>query len=110
MNMKATKKEKIAILIQEAIDKGATTAEEIHRAIAELPLTVLDNMGIAPETTENVKKLSDASIGAIYQLVHDINHQVTDLADDFIQKAAKQNKAQAKPKPKAKKHAAGAKV
>lgn len=100
--MTKVKKETVAKLLQEAVDKGATTAEEIHRSIADLPLKVLDNMGIAQETTENVKKLSDASIGAIYQLVHDINHQVTDLADDFIKKAAKQKKAVAKPKAKAK--------
>jgi hypothetical protein len=29
-------------LIQEAIDKGATTVEEIHKSIVDLPLKVLE--------------------------------------------------------------------
>lgn len=77
-------KEKITKVVQGAIDKGATTAEEIHRSIADLPIKVLKNMGVAEETTSNVKEFHDTTIGAIYELVHEINHQVTDLAGDLI--------------------------
>ena len=31
-------------LVEEAVDKGATTAEEIHRSIAELPIKVLEEI------------------------------------------------------------------
>ena len=33
-------------LVEEIVDRGATTTEEIHRAIAELPLTIFDRIGI----------------------------------------------------------------
>ena len=77
-------KENIAKVVQEAVDKGASTAEEIHRSIADLPIKVLENLGVGSETTKNVKDFQDTTIGAIYELVHDINHQVTDLASDLI--------------------------
>lgn len=100
-------KEHVAKLVQEAVDKGASTAEEIHRSIADLPITVLENMGVAGETTQNVKKLQDTTIGAIYELVREINHQVTDLADELISSATKKE-TKPKPKSKAKKEPADA--
>ena len=71
-------------LIEEAIDKGADTAEEINRAILDLPITVLDSLGME-NTSNEVKKVQDGTIGAIYQLVHDINHKVADLATELLE-------------------------
>ena len=73
-------------LIEEAIDKGADTAEEINRAILDLPITVLDSLGME-NTSNEVKKVQDSTIGAIYQLVHDINHKVADLATELLEQA-----------------------
>ena len=81
-----TDKQEVAKLIKEAVDKGATTAEEIHRSIADLPITVLESLGLGDKTTQEVKKIQDTTIGAIYELVHDINHHVADLATDIISK------------------------
>ncbi|MBW2458889.1 MAG: hypothetical protein JRI68_30600, partial [Deltaproteobacteria bacterium] len=36
-------------LVQEAIDKGATTVEEVHQSIASKPLEILEQM--VPEKT-----------------------------------------------------------
>jgi hypothetical protein len=84
-----TDKKEVTKLVQEAIDKGASSAEEIHRAIADLPITVLENLGVAGETTKSFKNIQDTTIGAIYELVHDINHSVTDLASDLLKTAEK---------------------
>ena len=80
---KASDEQTLARLIEEIIDKGADTSEEINRAILDLPITILENLGLE-ETAGGVKKVQDNSIGAIYQLIHDINHQVADLADDLL--------------------------
>ncbi len=75
---------KLARLVEDVIDKGANTAEEINRAILDLPVTVLENLGLG-DTASQVKKVQDSTIGAIYTLIRDINHKVADLADDLLE-------------------------
>jgi hypothetical protein len=74
----------LAQLVEEAVDKGATTAEEIHRAIADLPVTMLDRLGVQENAVKEVRKISDASIGAIYDLIRDINRKVATLASELL--------------------------
>ena len=70
-------------VVEEVIDKGATTAEEIHRAVGELPISVLEGLGLE-ETASRAKSVQDRSIGAIYKLIREVNHQVTGLATDLL--------------------------
>ena len=79
-------KQKISKLIEEAVDKGATTAEEITRSIAELPISILESLGFGEKPSQEVRQIQDASIGAIYDMVRDINRNVAELADDLIKK------------------------
>ncbi len=72
-------------LIEEVVDQGATTVEEIHRAIAEMPLGVLDELGLLERTTKDVRRVQDASIGAIYGLIRDVNHKVAGLAAELLE-------------------------
>lgn len=82
-------------VVEEVIDKGATSAEEIHRAVGELPISVLEGLGL-DETASRVKNVQDRSIGAIYKLIRDVNHQVAGLAADLLEMREKQgsNKTQ----------------
>ena len=75
---------RLARLIEDVIDKGANTAEEINRAILDLPVTVLENLGLG-DTASHMKKVQDSSIGAVYTLIRDINHKVADLAKDLLE-------------------------
>ena len=63
---------------------GTNVLEEINRAILELPVTVLENLGLG-DTASHVKKVQDSTIGAIYTLIRDINHKVADLAEDLLE-------------------------
>lgn len=78
---------KVADLVQEAIDDGADTAEEIHKTIANLPLDVLDRLDLLHDTVKDVRKLQDESIGAIYGAIHKVNHEVTRLATELLEGA-----------------------
>lgn len=80
--------QKLTRLVEEIIDKGANTAEEINRDISDLPVTVLESLGLE-ETANDVKKVQDSSIGAIYKLIHDINHKVADLATELLEQPGK---------------------
>ncbi len=86
---KASEEQKLTRLVEEIIDKGANTAEEINRAILDLPVTVLENLGLE-ETADDVKKVQDSTIGAVYKLIHDINHKVADLATDLLEQPGEQ--------------------
>jgi uncharacterized protein YaaR (DUF327 family) len=88
---KIDEEQKLTRLVEEVIEKGANTAEEINRAILDLPVTALESLGLE-ETAEDVKKVQDSSIGAIYRLIHDINHKVADLATDLLEQPGEQRK------------------
>ena len=88
---KKTDQQKLTRLIEDIIDKGATTAEDINRAVLDLPVAVLVSLGLE-ETAGEVKKIQDISIGTIYQLIRDINHQVADTAADLLDQRAKKRK------------------
>jgi len=72
-------------LVEDVVDRGANTVEEIHRAIADMPLQVLDDLGLLEGATDEVRRIQDVSIGAIYGLVRDVNHKVARLAGEVLE-------------------------
>ena len=71
--------------VEETVDRGATTAEEIHRAIAELPLGTLERLGVLEEAGGQVRRIHDQTVGAIYDLVRDVNHKVAHFAAELVE-------------------------
>ena len=74
-------------LIQEAIDKGATTVEEIHKSIVNLPLKILEESDILRGPAKEAKRVQDHTIGAIYDVIREINQQVGTLASELLAEA-----------------------
>lgn len=74
----------IAELVQEAIDRGATTAEDIQKAIANLPLKMLEEISILKKPVREVRKVQDRSIGAVYDTIRAINERVGKLASELL--------------------------
>jgi hypothetical protein len=75
---------RVADLIQEAVDKGATTVEEVHKSIADLPLKMLEEVEFLKKPVKEVRRVQDRSIGAVYDLIRGINGQVGKLAADVL--------------------------
>ncbi len=69
--------------IRDAVDRGATSVEEIHKAIADLPLDVLERNGLFEETAAEVRKIQDRSIGAVYDVIREVNERVAELASEL---------------------------
>ena len=82
-------------LIQEAIDKGATTVEDIHKAIADLPLKMLEESDLLRGPAKEVKRVQDHTIGAIYDVIREVNQQVGTLASELLAEAAARRAARA---------------
>lgn len=77
--------EAVKDLIQEAVDKGATSVEQIHQHIAALPLEALEKRGLLAEQVNNVKEIQANTIGSIYDAIRRINKEVGDLASSLIE-------------------------
>jgi hypothetical protein len=75
--------------VQDAIDKGATSVEEVHKAIADLPLKILEKSELLKEPAKEAKRLQDRTLGAIYGAIRDINEQVGSYASELLAEAAK---------------------
>ena len=78
---------RVADLIQDAVDKGATTVEEVHKSIADLPLKILENIEVLKKPVKEVRRVQDRSIGAVYNLIRNINEQVGKLATDMLSRS-----------------------
>lgn len=87
--------EAVKDLIQEAVDKGATSVEQIHRTIAELPLEVLEKRGLLGEEGKDARKLVDTSIGAVYDVIRAVNREVGELASGIFEALENHEDAQA---------------
>jgi hypothetical protein len=58
--------------------------EEIHRSIADLPLGVLERLGLFEASAKDVRLIQETSIGAIYDLIRKVNHEVSRLAGELL--------------------------
>ena len=69
----------IAASVHDAIDEITTAVEDIHKSVAEVPLTLLGEITPFGDTIAEVKTTQDHAIEAIYGLVRRINHRVRDV-------------------------------
>jgi polyhydroxyalkanoate synthesis regulator phasin len=86
--------EAVKDLIQEAVDKGATSVEQIHRTIADLPLEVLEQRGLLGDEGKSARKLVDTSIGAVYETIRAVNREVGELASGLFEALENHDEAQ----------------
>lgn len=78
--MTRVKDKNIADLVSDAIDTGANSVEQVHRAIAEMPLSILESIDVLNGPIGEVRKVQDQSIGAIYDMIRSVNAEVGKLA------------------------------
>ena len=74
----------LAERVRKAVDEGADAAEEIHKKVVNLPLDVLERNGVLESTAKDLRRFQDQAIGAVYDLVRGINHDVVKLANDVL--------------------------
>ncbi|MGK5091566.1 hypothetical protein WDW89_06050 [Deltaproteobacteria bacterium TL4] len=85
-------------LVQEAIDKGATTVEEVHKKIAGMPFDMLAKIGPIQTQVGQAREIHDQTIGTIYETIRAINQKAGELAEEILNKI--QPKSQPKSQPK----------
>ena len=76
---------KLKDLVQELIDKGATSVEQIHRAIADMPFETLEKIEPLESATKSTKKIHDNTVGGVYDIIRKVNKEVGKLAEELLE-------------------------
>ncbi|HOC91404.1 MAG TPA: hypothetical protein PKH33_03435 [bacterium] len=76
-------------LVQEFVDKGATSVEEIHLSIAKLPLEVLESIEGLEEPAKGIKDIQQKTIGGVYDIIRKVNAKAAEIAEEIIAKVEK---------------------
>lgn len=80
MSKTLTRLEALKDLVQQAIDTGASSVEQIHKTIAALPLAVLEKQGLLDIDSDKRDELWDKSFGQVYEAIRRVNQEVGELA------------------------------
>ena len=80
-----TDPEGIRAMVQDAINSGASTVEEIHKKIAAMPLAALKNVEGLGGVGQSVEDLTNATIGTIYDTIRLVNDQVGQIAKQMLE-------------------------
>jgi hypothetical protein len=112
--MKAVQRiELLKDFIQEAVDRGASSVEQIHQHIADLPFEALEKAGLLENEKLKLREKQRRSIGMVYEAIRRINREIGQLISDQFENLEetqqvrevlkeKEKKAVKKPAPKRK--------
>lgn len=67
-------------LVEEAVDRGVTSVEQVHQAIAAAPFAVLEALGV-PDPL-GIRERQRRIIGIVYGAVREANRHVGTLLSD----------------------------
>ena len=73
-------------LVQEAIDNGATSVEEIHKTLANKPFEILEKINISGGVVEKLQDFQNQTIGNVYDLIRTVNNKIGEIASDLLSK------------------------
>jgi hypothetical protein len=68
--------------IQEAVDRGATSVEQIHQHIAELPFEAMEKSGLLNDDKLKLRDKQRRTIGMVYEAIRRINREIGQLISD----------------------------
>ncbi len=72
-------------LLQQAIDRGASSVEAIHQQIAALPFEMLEKSGVIDGDRLQLRERQQRTIAIVYAAIRRINQQVGSLISDQIE-------------------------
>ncbi len=73
-------------LVQEAIDNGATTVEQIHKSLANMPFEVLEKINLNGATVDKLGNFQKETIGTVYDFIRSVNAKAGDIANELLRK------------------------
>ena len=77
--------ELIKDMVQQAIDRGAASVEQIHQFIADLPFEALERSGLLEDDHLGLRQKQQRTIGMVYEAIRRINDEVGRFVSDQIE-------------------------
>ena len=80
-----SKQQKLELLkdaIQQAIDRGARSVEQIHQQIADLPFEFLERAGVLSGDKLALREKKRRTIGMVYDAIRGFNRQIGEMISD----------------------------
>jgi hypothetical protein len=86
-NEVVTDVKEIQKIVKEAIDQGAVSIEQVHQAIAKLPLKYLGKINKIKNATDNLGGIQEKTIGHVWNLIKTVNDNAYDISKDMLDMA-----------------------
>lgn len=77
--------ELIKDMVQSAIDRGASSVEQIHQFVADLPFEALERSGLLEDDRLGLRAKQQRTIGMVYEAIRRINEEVGRFVSDQIE-------------------------
>lgn len=75
---------KIKDMVQDLVDKGATSVEEIHKSVADMPFDILKKIDPSQGAADSARNFHHDTIGEVYNLIRKINKEVGEFASEIL--------------------------
>jgi hypothetical protein len=77
--------EDIRAMVQQAINDGATTVEEVHKNVAAMPFQTLKNVQGMGDVGQSMEDMTNLTIGTVYDTIRQVNDQVHQVAKQMLE-------------------------
>ncbi len=85
MGEKLKRLELLKDIVQQAVERGATSIEQIHQHVADLPFEGLDKAGLLDPRSRGLRDKQARTVGAVYDAIRRINREIGQLISDQIE-------------------------
>lgn len=73
--------------VQQAIDNGATSVEEVYMRVSRLPFEQLERFAALEGIVRKARGVHDSSVARLYDTIRAINRRIGRLADEALARA-----------------------
>lgn len=77
--------ELIKDMVQQAIDRGAVSVEQIHQYVADLPFEVLERSGLLEDDRLGLRQKQRRTIGVVYEAIRRVNEEIGRFVSDQLE-------------------------
>ncbi|MFP4477647.1 MAG: hypothetical protein ACLFOY_18960 [Desulfatibacillaceae bacterium] len=75
---------KLRSMVQDMVDKGVTSVEDIHKRIADMPFSALEDVTPISDSAKSVHEAHDKTVGGVYETIRMVNRKVGEFAQEFL--------------------------
>tara|TARA_R110000787_G_scaffold20281_24_gene60437 strand:- start:2286 stop:2543 length:258 start_codon:yes stop_codon:yes gene_type:complete len=71
-------------VVEQSIEDGATTVEQVHSSIASMPFDVLERIDALQKPASKAREIHDETVGNIYETIRLLNDRAGEIARKLL--------------------------